>query len=110
MAKLPRGIRPSSEHLYPIASALASLRQGGLPGWATFEGVPSEVLERAAREARVLTDETLSEILPINLHRAGDCLTIYIKCANVDSPKLPEAHHLLAQVAFWLLLRRSCQI
>lgn len=67
MAELPRGIRPSSEHLYPIALALASLRQGGLPGWATFEGVPSEVLERAAREARVLTDETLSEILPINL-------------------------------------------
>ena len=30
--------------------------------------------------------------------------------SNVDSPKLPEAHHLLAQVAFWLLLRRSCQI
>jgi hypothetical protein len=48
MAKLPRGIRPSSEHLYPIALALASLRKGGLPGWATFEGVPSEVLERAA--------------------------------------------------------------
>jgi hypothetical protein len=105
-----RGIRPSGEHLYPIAFALASLRQRGLRGWATFEGVPSEVLERAAREARVLTDETLSEILPINLHRAEDCMSIYIKCANTDSPKLQEAHYLLAQVAFWLLLLRSCQI
>ena len=65
MAKLPRGIRPSSENVYPIALALASLRHGGLPGWATFEGVPSEVLERAAREARVLT----SRRLLVDLHQ-----------------------------------------
>ena len=97
LGPLPYAARPSVELLYALGFGLTNFRRDGMP-------VPAE-LSGAMQTEATLTDELLYEILPVSLHRAVDCLSIYIKCAQPDSRKLPEAHYLLALEAM-----RGCQV
>jgi hypothetical protein len=91
LGSLPYAARPSVELLYALGFALTNSLK------ASYDGMPVPAEFRDAMQAEErLTDELLHDVLPINLHRAADCLSIYIKCAQPDSRKLPEAHYLLA--------------
>jgi hypothetical protein len=98
MGALPRGMRPSSELLYALGFCMVNFRRKVTPN-QSHRNVPGEEMQRVQKPP-ALDDAILHEILPINLHRAQDCLTMYIKCAQVDSLKLSEAHYLLAFEAF----------
>ena len=95
VGKLSDPARPSVELLYALGFCLTNYRPRGeaMPDLSDDLGdLSGEIKEQLADYP---SQDLLHELLPINLQSAKACLSIYLKCAKPDSPKLAEAHYSL---------------